>query len=276
MISFIHLLGANVASYRYRAQIPAIQIGATLNNFSADVLVFAKPMPGDDKVMQNLREEQHVIMDICDNWLYRGYYRRMMSMADVITCPTGVMGDMLAREGRSAVVIPDPYEFPEQEPHCAGKNLLWFGHGSNLDDLRAVKNELHGCKLRIVSNAHNTIPWSMETIHQELESADIVIIPAYAPYKSANRALEAIRSGCYVVAEPHPSLEDIPGIWKGDLRSGIEWAAKNCDEANRRTWKAQKHIKENFSPERVGNAWRTVCEESESSSEAVISRGVAG
>ena len=43
-ISFVHAGDASWASYRYRASRPAAALGASLNDLTADVLVFCKPV----------------------------------------------------------------------------------------------------------------------------------------------------------------------------------------------------------------------------------------
>jgi hypothetical protein len=72
--------------------------------------------------------------------------------------------------------------------------------------------------LRVVSNFEGAIPWSKETMLEEFARADIVVIPTTASYKSANRAIEAIRQGCFVVAEPHPALEGFPDLHRQHQR----------------------------------------------------------
>ena len=275
-ISFINRLGQGAASYRYRAMIPAKAIGATINDLTADVLIYAKPQPWELEEVSQLKGKK-IIVDICDNWIYRTYYRKMMDLADAITCPTKVMKEIISSYGYSAHVIPDPYEFQETEPHCNGSNVLWFGHGVNIDDLKALKPQLNGVSLRVVSNTGTAIPWSIPTLLRELGNADIVIIPSYAPYKSANRAIEAIRRGCFVVAEPHPSLIEIPGVWKGDIREGIEWATNNQGKANEWTKKAQAYCSKTYSPETSRSAWKKICREvSGSTSEADCRTGTDG
>ena len=94
----------------------------------------------------------------------------------------------------------------------------------------------------------------------EFAQADIVILPATVGYKSPNRAIEAVRQGCFVVAEPHPSLEGFPGIWVGDIKEGIEWARQNPKSANELTLKAQAWT-ENFAPALVASAWSRLIRE---------------
>jgi hypothetical protein len=272
-ISFIHKWNANAASYRYRAMIPARELGAEMNDLTADVLVFAKPQPEEVKEIRS-----GSVVDICDDWLREyPWYADMCAAADAITCPTQEMARLLSMHGFSATVIPDPYEFAEADPHCGGNNLLWFGHGTNIEDYLRVRPQLEGFPRRAVSNVQGTIPWSIPTLLSEMARADIVIIPKYAEYKSSNRAVEAIRRGCFVVAEPHPSLSNIPGIWQGNLREGIEWASGHPQEANDRTRQAQIFVSRFRSASRISTAWKTTCEAVwDSTSAAGIGTGTDG
>jgi hypothetical protein len=261
MISFIHRGGRTMASYRYRAEIPARELGASVNDPSADVLVFAKPMPDDACEARRAKARgAHVIVDFCDDHLEAWHYLAMAGLADAITCPTPEMARRIqAATGRAASVIPDPWEFPAAEPHCDGVRLLWFGHASNLSGLARAARSLEGYPLTVVSSAPGALPWSHAEMLRQLAAADIVVLPASAPYKSANRAVEAIRQGCFVVAEPHPALTEIPGIFIGRLREGVEWARSDAAGARSRTREAQRYVTPRFSPEAIARAWRGVC-----------------
>jgi len=229
-----------------------------MNDLTADVLVFAKPQPEEVCEIGLATHARRVVVDFCDDWFNEyPWYGKMLSMADAVTCPAP---EMARRIPVPATVIPDPYEFTEAAPHCAGSKLLWFGHGTNLKDLDVARPLLEGFPLRVVSNVAGTTLWSIPTLLNEMKNADIVVIPKYAAYKSSNRAVESIRRGCFVVAEPHPSLEELPGIWIGNLREGIEWASQYPKEANNRTREAQSFISSRFSPRRISSAWRRICE----------------
>lgn len=249
VISFIHRGGQNMASYRYRAAIPAREMGASLNDMSAEYLVIAKP---DGVLIDEIAAAKiagsKIIVDFCDDHFDREHYKDMLRLADAVTCTTQAMADRIKQFGREPSIVGDPYEFEEAAPHCAGANVLWFGHAVNYAGLKRVLPDLTGCSLRVVSNIPGTIPWSIETMVEQFERADIVIIPATAEYKSPNRAVEAIRQGCFVVAEPHPALNDFPGIWLGNIKDGIQWASKNHEQANQRTAEAQNYVRERFSP----------------------------
>jgi hypothetical protein len=275
-VSFIHKMDANSASFRYRAQIPASVLGASLNDLSASTLVFCKPEM--QELMQMAvakRRGQRVIVDFCDDHFQWGFYQEALWLADAITCPTEVMREKIQALGRDATVIPDPWEYPLEPPHCQGVNILWFGHHVNRLTLQRVLPDLEGYPLHVVGNFDGAIPWSHETMLQQFAGADIVILPATEEYKSANRAVESIRQGCFVVAEPHPAWNDIPGIWIGNIKDGIEWTGASCTEANQRLLAAQSYVTERYSPARVASAWKSVIQ-SPTTSEAAIPAGLVG
>jgi uncharacterized Rossmann fold enzyme len=279
-ISFIHKGGPGMASYRYRAQIPAGELAnASVNDHTADVLIFAKPMPEEvEEVKKAKSEGKRVIVDFCDPHFHRPHYLEMAKLADAVSCPTEKMAEIVKAEtGKTAAVIADPYEFAESLPHCNGTKLLWFGHGSNLQSLGRLIPDLAGkYPLKVVSNVAGTIPWSLETMYREFQDADIVILPATAEYKSANRAIEAVRQGCFVVAEPHPSLESLPGIWIGDIKEGIEWSIHHPEEVRRWISEAQSYITEKYSPRTLAYAWRTIILGQSSTSVPETSTGKGG
>lgn len=270
-ISFIHSGDISWASYRYRAFIPAHLLGATINDWSADVVVLAKPAPHEIAVAKQYQQNGgKVLVDICDDHFDRPCYREAAQFADGITCPTHAMRAIIRyRTHRGAHVIPETFELPELQPHCHGPRLLWFGHLSNWASLERVRPFIEQYPLEIVSNhPHATIPWSTQATKQALATADMVILPATSPGKSPNRAVEAIRSGCFVVAEPHRSLMEFPGIWAGeDIERGIAWALAHPKAAEQGIIESQRFVAKQFAPDRIADLWRVavadVCEQTE-------------
>lgn len=277
-LSFFHDRDARQASYRYRGAIPARALGVAMNDESAAVWIVSKITKKSPAFIERGKSlGKKIIVDVCDAHLSLPEYRTSIDMADAVTCPTSLLAEFLWEDfGRAATVIDDPYEYEEIAPHVRIGNLFWFGHASNYDGLAMFRDALKGYPLRIVSNIGGMIPWSPETMREEFAKADIVLLPDSAPTKSANRAVEAIRQGCFVVATPHPSLEDIPGIWVGDLMKGIEWASTHPQEANERLIRSQAYVRVRFSPERVANAWRTLAKACASSLDVGISPGLGG
>ena len=251
--SFIHSGDKTSASWRYRAKIPAGK-WASLNDLTADTLVFAKPQAQELIEMARAKARgAWVIVDFCDDHFDWMHYAEALRLADAVTCPTKEMARRIKLLGRDAVVIADPFEYGQKTPHCNGTNLLWYGHKVNKHSLERVLPEVNDYPLRVVSNFGGSIPWSHKTMLKEFAKADIVIIPATDTYKSANRAIEAIRQGCFVVAEPHPSLEGFP-IYIGNIKKGIEWTQQN--NANTQLLQAQLFVMENFSPRILQDAWK--------------------
>jgi len=252
--SFIHWGDKNAASWRYRAKIPAGD-WASQNDLTADTLIFAKPQANELMDMARAKARgAWVVVDFCDDHFDWLHYQEALRLADAVTCSTTEMAKRIKELGRDATVISDPYEYPEMPPHCNGVNLLWFGHHVNRESLQRILPDLQGYPLRVVSNFDGAIPWSKETMLEEFARADIVVIPATAPYKSANRAIEAIRQGCFVVAEPHPALEGFP-IYIGNIKEGIEWTRQQ--NMNELVSKAQKFVTAEFSPQTLIDKWKS-------------------
>jgi uncharacterized Rossmann fold enzyme len=252
--SFIHWGDKNAASWRYRAKIPSGD-WATLNDLTADTLIFAKPQASELMDMARAKARgAWVVVDFCDDHFDWLHYQEALRLADAVTCSTTEMAKRIKELGRDATVIADPYEFPEMPPHYAGTNLLWFGHHVNRDSLQRILPDLKGYPFRVVSNFDGAIPWSKETMLEEFARADIVVIPTTASYKSANRAIEAIRQGCFVVAEPHPALEGFP-IYIGNIKEGIEWTKQQ--NMNELISKAQKFVTAEFSPQILIDKWKS-------------------
>ena len=252
-VSFIHWGDKNSASWRYRAKI--VSDGwASLNDFSADTLIFAKPQANE--LMEMARAKARgawVIVDFCDDHFDWVHYKEALRLADAVTCPTQTMAKIIKEHGRDATVIGDPYEYPEVKPHYNGLNLLWYGHAVNKHSLERILPDLEGYNLRVVSNFGGAIPWSHETMLEEFARADIVLMPATAEYKSPNRAVEAIRQGCFVVSERDLG---IPHIYVGNILEGIKWT--QTQDMNTLISKAQKFVTEEFTPRILIDKWKTL------------------
>ena len=265
-VSFIHSGGESMASYRYRAAMPAAWLGASINDFSASTLVFSKPRPQELETLGRAKAKgQWCVADFCDDHFDWPHCAEFLRLADAVACPTEAMRKLIAdvpRYGRDASVVPESWEFAPHDPHCSGGNLLWFGSLSTVESLQRMRTRIgvHAYRLREVGNFAGARPWSAAAMIEELALADIVLIPATAAHKSANRAVEATMAGCLVVADAHPSLEGWPGIWIGDLKEGIEWATANPEQANARVSSARRCAMEKFSPAILSRMWRTAIE----------------
>lgn len=276
--SFFHSHDYRMASYRYRGAIPARALGCAMNDESAAVWIIAKIDRQTPALIATGRQQgKAIIVDACDLYLQESWYRQSIERADAVTAPTTFAAELLAEEfGMPVTVIPDPYELPECPPHVSGSNLFWFGHAQNYYSVARWLPKLTGYPVRIMTNLDGMIPWSLERLQEELAWADVVLIPETAPHKSCNRTVEAMRQGCLVVAEPHPSLEGFPGVWTGNLLKGIQWAHQNPQEAHERVRTAQGYIRAHHSPAHVASAWKTVIQECVSNSGVATSPGPDG
>lgn len=252
-----------MASYRYRAQIPSQQLMCPLNTWDADTIVIAKPESWHPKLLRGrIHQGKVTIVDFCDDHFQtHPFYQELLKQADAVTCSTENMQQRIHHLGREATVIPDPYEYPEVEPHTKGSQLLWYGHRSNLPSLFRVEKTLRAYPLLAVSNAEGMRQWSYEVMLEEFARADMVIMPHTQAYKSPNRTVEAVRQGCFVVAEPHPALNAFEGIYVGDILKGIQWAIKNPGEARIWTKRAQKYVRDHHSPIVQADAWKSLFEQ---------------
>jgi hypothetical protein len=266
MIRKVSFLGRQpeLASTRYRVVIPAMalqKLGVEVCK-DADVIVYAK-----DKVDPDiLARFKATVYDVCDDnfdCAVRGEeYRRHVAKANAVTCNSDMMRFLIHKKcDRIATVIPDPYEREEWAPSW-GEGLLWFGHQVNVKDLVRVMPRLTDT---VTALTHDTdkvafTEWSQPAMDEHLRSCSMVIIPTgRGAHKSANRMIESVRAGKFVVAEPLPAYEEFSRwMWVGDLAEGVKWAKQNRSECLIRVRECQRWIRERFNPQRIGRLWLKV------------------
>lgn len=260
-----------IASTRYRAIAPAKYLrshGVELCGDDGDLLIVGKH-GWDASIVERYKA---FIFDVCDDWFadkeLGPHYKQMCQKATLVTCNSDAMRFRVHREtGRAAIVIPDPYEHEEWAPSW-GEGLLWFGNPQNLGDFfRAIK-KLDGLDVPMgcISRREDSmpeelqqliIPWSPTAVDKGFKSAAVVILPTgHSVCKSANRLIESVRAGKFVVAEPLPAYEEFADfMWVGDIREGVEWALANKAECLKRVKKAQKYIAKRYGIDVVGPKW---------------------
>ena len=268
-ISFVTPGDETLASVRYRMLIPAealreIGHSVTVGVYAQDsgVFVFSKHNPADIDLVQMLQEKgQKVAYDVCDDHFadkYSSLYRAIIEICDIVTCSTQAMREsILSNTGRDdAVVIDDPYEFPEEEPVIKKPGrTLWFGHKKNLPSLNGY--QVDDC----VSNAQGCMPWSMETMMMAFDRNQIVLIPHSDERKNAvkspNRVIESIRMGKWVSASPIRSYEQFKDFANiGNVKAGIEMYNDLPEDVLIGRIKAgQDYIRERFSPKTIAEQW---------------------
>lgn len=240
--------GDHLASSRLRASIPQREVGKLGMNKGMDVVVYGKHWLS----MADLSPFKKRVFDVCDDHFsdaHADYYFEHIAKADLVTCNSEAMKEIIVQQtGRIATVIPDPYE-SEEKPAGAGNGLLWFGHKSNLPDLHPYLD----LKPEILTGTE----WSRDKQLQALEKCAAVLIPTgKSPAKSANRMIEAIRNGRFVIAGNLPAHEEFKRLmWVGDIRNGVEWVKAYPHKAIGQVRLAQDYIRDKYSPEAIGKQW---------------------
>jgi len=244
----------SMASARYRGAIPEAELRKLGIPEGDDILICSKH-GWDWSITDRFGK---IVFDMSDDHFHSAHsahYRLACEKADAITCPTPTMAKIiLAETGRVATVIPDPYEQRETKAHIHD-SLLWYGHYTNAPDLERELPSLAGMKIEIVSTIKGFTMWSPKAMDEAFSKAGLVIIPTgLSMAKSGNRAVEAIRRGLFVVANPLPAYSDL-GIWLGDIRAGVDWALSHRGEAIRRIKQSQDYVRYQYSPQRIGKLW---------------------
>jgi len=290
-INYITLSNDTTASYRYRISIPGNQlmncrghIVKVTNNVlpGADVAIFSKHFDLLDpaKALNAKKIGTKVVYDVCDLHVSENlieHYKKMISIADIVTVPTDGMAEMIKKhfERDDAVVIPEPYEYEEVEAEFAPENpkclnLLWYGHATNLKALFDSWGDIQGHRILILTNPEALYDinvkaqmWTPQLMLKSLHKCDIVLVPVEdkenKQIKSANRMIEAIRRGRFVVASDTPEHRKFKDfMWIGNIKEGIEWAVSHKDEVVDRIEKAQEYVIRNHSPQKVSMQWEEV------------------
>lgn len=261
MIGYVVPRVEQLASYRLRVAIPAPHIGRPYQiGAIGNPSFFFKN--GDPPLAKRVKEHGYgVVYDVVNDHFgggVRDTYSGMCKVADVVTCASERMAEIIKeRTGREAVIIDDPYENDEQPATCVGDGVLWFGHSANLPSLEPYVN-LRG--LTVCSNIAFVVPWSLENERRELDRCAVALLTSNNAGASSNRVVKALRAGRFVVTPGGvPAWEQFkPSIWIGDVREGIAWALNNREEACKKVRKGQKFVRERFSPQAIGKQWRTV------------------
>lgn len=260
-----------MASYRYRSQIPCQElvkrgIDAKINEGEADTVIFSKPTALDIPIAKQAREQGcRVIVDFCDDHFnhkeFGVVYPSIAEFANVITCPTQEMQNRILNHlKRGSVVIPDPYEAEEKEPHADGESKLWFGHQRNLNEILPFV-KYYGLTVCTGPNdvLDEYIPWTIKNQEKCLSEANVVLIPSSDTYKSPNRLLNTLMSGCFPVVGKNPShIEFKKFCWVGGIKQGVDWARCFKSDLNGLVKEGQKYVKEHYSPEKVGLCWKDI------------------
>ncbi len=285
-VNYVTVADEHMASFRYRIANLFPHLSKVFDvfitkgpRFDADIIVMSKHFD-KDAGYDALNAKAAIVMDVCDNHFesaeHGEYYRTMCTEADLVTCNSRAMREEIEARvpGVKTRVIPEPYEMPELSACPYFHNpprLMWFGHPSNLDTLEDVN---FPGKLYIVTGNQrgfhgnvNYLPYSHDMMIGTAGISDAVIIPTLPKLvqkvtKSANRFIEALRLGKFVIAGNSPAHDEFAGFgYIGETLDGCKWLLSNTEEAMQRIAKGQEYIKERYSPQAIAGRWRAVFDE---------------
>ena len=252
-VTFKHQ-GEHLASARYRSIIPARELGKLGVGHGKDWLILGKH---NWKWEDQVAGFHSVCYDVCDDHYgdaWAEHYTINTLRADLITTNSEELARTIwDKTGRTAVVIPDPYEQDEEKPRIHEKSILWFGHPTNLIDISPYIGKIKN--LEIVTGTPGFTKWTPENMHAAFWKAGLVVIPTgKSMAKSGNRAIEAIRRGLFVVHGYLPAYGDL-GMYCGNIEDGVKWALSNQEQVIQRISTAQNYVREMYHPERIGKMW---------------------
>ena len=283
-----HRLRGEVTCQALAAQGYDAKVLTDWDEIDSDTLVIFLKLSQVEQIQEAKRRGARTIYDLCDNKFdEQPEYAPCCIAADLVTVNSVQMG-MSVKEhtGRDSIVMPDPFERPKLAPAFApGEDLklLWFGSQSSFKFLPIVElwqrleNEIKNYRYTMVSSkterllskmmlrqskgAVNNInfdridmqTWTWELQGQLLQDCDIVLMPVLTDNprtdtKSANRVIDSLMSGRFVITTPLASYEEFaPYTWQGDYIEGIKWARANPTKVIEMITAGQKYTEEHYS-----------------------------
>jgi hypothetical protein len=247
----------HMASARLRGSIPQRELKKLGVNAGLDIVVIGKH-GWSEKIVQDFRK---VVFDVCDDHFHdqhEGHYRKWCLKADLVTCNSLEMQDVIQREtGRHAEVIADPYEQPLR-PAKVGRPPMWFGMGTNFGTIFPYLAKVPD--LITVSNIQHprVIQWSPEVMDKLFNRAGMVLIPVGEKRaKSANRAIDSIRRGLYPCTGRMPAYDEL-GLGTDDILAEMEHRLSEPQKTEQRIRDLQDLVEFRFSPATIGKEWHRV------------------
>lgn len=280
-VNIVSHAGQHLASHRMRVEIPA----EVLNSYTTfktkisekgddtcDINIFHKHFRPEQNITDvvMLNDVSKIIFDVCDDWFDREfgeYYEAMCDAAHVITCNTPHMQNRIYEvTGRLAHICSDPISFPYHPPAVPVEepSLLWYGHAVNIFSVVPYFEKLSN--LTVITNLQLPIGkfkskfWKPGLVEKVIDLYDIVIIPAIstpeAKFKSPNRAVDALHSGRFVIAESEEVYgELVKYIFLGPIEEGIKFYKNNPDKVKDMIKQGQQYVLDNYNHKTICEQW---------------------
>lgn len=243
-----------MASYRLRTEIPAQQLGATINTGDADIIVFSKPVAEDVEMAKAAKGRAKIVVDVCDPHDYRD----ILQYADAVT----VASEALLELYPLAWLVPDPIEGPGNTPHADIDAWSWIGHHSNLPELRKWMSMLPQLHVNVCTTRgkwDGAFPWSLPMQTYVYAQSGCMLLPASHRFKSNNRLTQALHEGCFVIAGNIPAYAHFRRwAWVGDPTTGVRWVHAHRRMLNEIVAEAQEHVRMHYSANAIGQRWQEV------------------
>jgi len=224
-----------------------------------------------------------------ENTIRGDFYRKSIKLANAIICSSSILKSNISKYYSGPIyVIEEPIEVPIINPiekNNSIKNILWFGHASNLpylvDCLQNTFNSQVYARLIIMTNAYpfpdeysnmlsikalenveiNVVPWSIDDLITASGICDFCILPTGHKVSkkagaSSNRLTTALALGLPVLTDNLNSYKKF-NVYFENLNTDnlINYTStKNYDLE--KVEKSQKVISSNYSKEFIMSLWK--------------------
>ncbi len=239
------------------------------------------------------------IYDLCDNkFNEKPEYIPCCLAADAITVNSLEMGASVKTvTDKPSTVIFDPFERPILDPKFSPEKdikLLWFGSMASLKFFpmveiwqrleKEIKNyhftmvtakaeritqkfkdrAARGAVTGVNFNRLSIVDWNWDLQGQKLHECDAVLMPVSTEHyrtetKSANRVIDSLVSGKWVITSPLPSYVEFDSFtWQKDPIEGIKWALNNQEAVIEKITQGQQYSIENYNVDLAAKKWLEV------------------
>jgi len=240
-------------------------------------------------VISELEGKGRVIVDYTDHWLEKEktitghFYKKLADDFSLLVTPVERLTESLILSGYQATTVYDGIDvFSSLSPTQSlnkRREVLWFGHSSNINSLIRV---LNGClnqydfNLTLVTNKQSfdilsntkfkTPPkckikgllWSIESLFAEAINADFCILPVDKEFASQNRLVTAFRLGLPVITESISSYEPYSDCYATMSFRAIKEMFNNPEGWHPKVIKAQKRIEKEFDADLLIGQWTSI------------------
>ena len=263
------LQNSQLASARLRTSVAAeaaqilncqLSLSDGQSNKYTDLIVVGKITISDDKrperwlqrIIKSKASGTKIIIDYTDHHIERNtvsgdFYRKSINYADAIVCSSEQLKNLITKYFKGSIfIIEEPVDvsiIPPKEKNNPIKNILWFGHASNLPYLfdcllNTFTSNIHA-RLNIVTNSYaipkqysnllcvdatknieiNLVSWSTNNLIQVANISDFCILPTgYKDSKkagaSSNRLITALALGMPVLSDHLISYQKFKGYFE--------------------------------------------------------------